>query len=110
VASPQNPFNSTSAERGLSAFDQRHVFTSNFLYELPWQRAQHGFTGHVLGGWQLNGIVRLGSGRPYTPIEALSTGDPGYENAFTNGLLRPFYANPNAPNGTIAYGYQAACG
>ena len=109
VASPQNPFNSTSGERGLSAFDQRHTFTSNFLYELPFYKEQRGAVGHLLGGWQLNGIIRLGSGRPYTPVEALSTVDAGFENTFTNGLLRPFNGNTSLPNGTIAFGYQAAC-
>jgi hypothetical protein len=109
IAAPQDPFNSTSGERGLSAFHQKHIFTSNFTYELPFMKSQRGFVGHTLGGWQLNGIIRLGSGRPYTPVEAFSTVDVGFENTFTNGVLRPFYGNQTAPNGTIAFGYQAAC-
>jgi hypothetical protein len=109
VASPQNPFDGSRAERGLSAFHQKHNFTANFLWELPFMREQRGAAGRVLGGWQIGGLIRMGSGRPYTPIEAFGFGDFGFENAFTNGLLRPFNGNPNAPEGTIAIGVTTAC-
>jgi hypothetical protein len=112
VADPENPFNSTSQERGLSAFHQKHNFTANFIYELPFYREQKGFTGRLLGGYQVSGIIRLASGRPYTPTNLLGNYDPSWDAAFTSGVgpLRPYNGNPSAPVGTIAFGFQAACG
>jgi hypothetical protein len=111
VANSQNPFDTTTGERGLSAFHQKHNFTANFIYELPFFKDQEGIVGRVLGGFKFAGIVRLGSGRPYTPIEFLGNVDAGYEAGFFSGVgpLRPFNGNPTASNGTIAFGYEAAC-
>ena len=109
IAVSQNPFDTLQGEWGLSAFHQKHNFTANFVYELPFFKDQKGFVGKALGGFQFNGIIFAGSGRPYTPIQAFSNVDPGFEGAFTNGVLRPFNGNPSAANGTIAFGYGAAC-
>lgn len=109
VANPQQPFNSTNGERGLSAFHQKHSFTTNFIYETPWFKDQKGFAGKVLGGYQISGILRIASGRPYSPFEFFGSYDPGFDGAFFSGVgpLRPYNGNPNAPNGTIAYSYNA---
>ncbi|HEX8284882.1 MAG TPA: carboxypeptidase regulatory-like domain-containing protein [Pyrinomonadaceae bacterium] len=110
VAHSQNPFDYNNGERGLSAFHQKHTFTTNFLYELPFMKDQRGFVGKLLGGFQLGGLIRAGSGRPYTPNTFFGTYDPGFENGFIGaGGLRPFNGNPGAPDGTIAFGYAAAC-
>jgi outer membrane receptor protein involved in Fe transport len=111
VANSQNPFDTLRGERGLSAFHQKHNFTANFIYELPFFKDQQGFAGRVLGGFKFAGIIRLGSGRPYTPVEILGTVDPGYEAGFFSGVgpLRPFNGNATAPIGTIAFGFEAAC-
>jgi hypothetical protein len=103
IAISQNPFDANRGERGLSAFNQTHTFSSNFVMELPWMRNQRGFVGHALGGWQMNGIVLAGSGRPYTTAEFFGRYDP-----LLTGSLRPFNGNPNAPEGTIAFGSFAA--
>jgi hypothetical protein len=110
IAIPQRPFDWNAGERGLSAFDQRHNFNANFIFEVPYYRDQHGWRGRALGGWQLTGILRLQSGRPYTPVEAFGSYDVGFDGAFVGaGPLRPYNGNPSAPNGTIAYGFAAAC-
>jgi hypothetical protein len=50
------------ADRARADFDVRHPFTTNFVWTLP------GAEDHVLaGGWQLNGILTLRSGVPFTP-------------------------------------------
>jgi hypothetical protein len=51
---------------GQSAFDVRHSFSTNFLYELP-GRNLSGAAGRVLGGWSLSGLIRMNSGFPNTP-------------------------------------------
>jgi outer membrane receptor protein involved in Fe transport len=111
VAQAQRFFDTTTSERGLSAFHQKHNFTANFIYDFPFFKEQNGTLGKLLGGYQISSIMRLGSGRAYTPINAFGTYDPNFENGFIGlGGLRTFNGNPNAPEGTIAYGFTAACG
>jgi TonB dependent receptor-like, beta-barrel len=55
-------------EYGRSTLDRRHVFTANYVWDLPWMRQAHGFTGGVLGGWQLAGILSVNSGLPLTVL------------------------------------------
>jgi outer membrane receptor protein involved in Fe transport len=110
VATAQRFFDITSGERGLSAFHQKHSFVSSFIADLPFYKEQRGVVGKLLGGYRVSGIVRLGSGRPYTPIQAIGVYDNAFDTSFLGvGSLRPFNGNPNAPTGTIAFGYGAAC-
>jgi hypothetical protein len=55
-------------DHGLSAFDATHRLAGTFIYELPFFRGSRGLTNTVLGGWQLNGILSLQSGFPFTVI------------------------------------------
>jgi hypothetical protein len=61
------------AEKSLADFHRAHQFTASANYDLPFGHGRrHGasWTGvrqAALGGWQVNGIVTLLSGRPYTP-------------------------------------------
>jgi hypothetical protein len=95
----QQPFEGNRSERGLSAFHQKHAMTAAFIYDLPFMRDQKGFVGKAVGGWQVNGILLFGSGRPYSPAEAFGRYDPN-----VSAFFRPFVGNPNAPQGTIAFG------
>jgi hypothetical protein len=60
-----NPF-CWSCDKGLADFDIRHRFVSSFLWELPIFNQGGGWKRALLGGWQLNGILTLQSGRPFT--------------------------------------------
>jgi trimeric autotransporter adhesin len=66
----QNPFE-ISADRGLSSFDQRHKFTGNWIYDLPFgdnrRFVPKGAWSHILGGWQWSGDFTIGSGLYFTP-------------------------------------------
>jgi trimeric autotransporter adhesin len=66
----QDPFD-IAADRGLSSFDQRHKFTGNWIYELPFGEnhrfAQRGPLSHILDGWQWSGDFTIGSGLYFTP-------------------------------------------
>jgi hypothetical protein len=66
----QNPFD-IAGDRGLSSFDQRHKFTGNWIYELPFGEnhrfAKNGALSHILGGWQWSGDFTIGSGLYFTP-------------------------------------------
>jgi hypothetical protein len=110
IAFSQHPFDITNGERGLSAFHQKHNFTANFIYELPFYKEQRGATGKLLGGYQLSGFILMGSGRAYTPQNAFGSYDPVFDAAFSGafGSVRPFNGNPNAPIGTIAFSASSA--
>jgi hypothetical protein len=68
---PQNTHD-MAAERGDVEPDYRNQFTSAWSYSLPFgpnQRwlASNGPAQWLVGGWQLNGIIALYSGRSFTP-------------------------------------------
>ena len=65
----QNPFN-LAAERGRSLFDARNRFVLSYQWSLPFWRQPHGWYQQVLGNWQLNGIVTLMSGTPFTVFDS----------------------------------------
>jgi hypothetical protein len=61
-----------AAERALSSFDQRHRFTADYIYELPFGKEKKWFSGdgwgqRMLGGFSFSGNVTLASGVPFTP-------------------------------------------
>lgn len=58
---------------GNSIFDVTHRVGLSFVWQLPWYQGQKGFTGHVLGGWQINGIWGFHSGFPWTPYCSISS-------------------------------------
>jgi hypothetical protein len=59
--------------RGLSDFDVRQTFVSNFTWELPNPKNRSRLTQWAFSGWQLGGIYRASSGQPFTPLLG---GDP----------------------------------
>lgn len=65
-----------NAEYGPADIDRRHVFTGSYVYTLPFYKSQQGFTGHVLGGWELSGIGYLYSGLHYTASASTFSQDP----------------------------------
>jgi carboxypeptidase family protein/TonB-dependent receptor-like protein len=79
---PQNPYN-LDAEWAVAAFDARHVFSANATWQLPVFRSHA-----VLGGWQLNGILSLHTGYPFSPsIQTPNWSRSG--NISTNAEDRP---------------------
>ncbi|MGH9339672.1 MAG: TonB-dependent receptor domain-containing protein [Acidobacteriota bacterium] len=69
-------------ERALTNFDVRQRFVGSYLWELPVGTGQHWDLGSpllnsVLGNWQLNGIITLRDGQPFTPSMAFSTANTG---------------------------------
>jgi hypothetical protein len=80
------------AEWGLSSFDQRHRFTGDLTYELPFGSGKRwlesGAAGSLLGNWVINGNIQLASGTPFT---ARILGNVGDLARGTNGTLRANY-------------------
>ena len=67
IALAQDPFN-RRLDRGRSSYDRPLRLAGNFVYELPFYREQTGFTGRVLGGWQVNSNFNFQSGAPFSPL------------------------------------------
>ena len=70
-----NPFN-TYYDHGSGIIDQRHVFSANYIYDLPFfLHSQSALTRSLLGGWQISGITAANSGHPinatYSPDKAI---------------------------------------
>ena len=62
--------NNFKADRGDGTFDYRHVFTGNWVYDLPAGQGRR-FLNHanpivtaVLGGWEFTGITHFNTGGP----------------------------------------------
>jgi hypothetical protein len=51
----------TRLNYGPGDFDVRHLANVAFTYDLPWRKKSL-----LLGGWSVQGIVTMNSGRPYT--------------------------------------------
>ena len=51
--------------RSGTPFHNRHRYTTDFVYELPFAKnASSRAVKHILGGWQISGIVELRTGTP----------------------------------------------
>ena len=96
--------NNIAAERARSSFDIPHRFTGSFVYELPIGPGKAlggglaGGAAKLLSGWQLNGIVTLQAGQPYTvalpgELDNSNTGRSSY--GFGAGDRPNVAGNPN---------------
>lgn len=117
---PINPL-MPELERGASDLDVRHRFTFSNVYDLPigrgrrWGRNWSKTTNFFLGGFQINDLVTIQSGPPYTVVfgeggsRPMLIGDPtptpaqiaaGLEfnpDAFRAPAIRVFPNDPNSP-------------
>jgi hypothetical protein len=82
---PQDP-DDKKAFWGPSNFDVRHNFTANFSAETPWGKSWKGLPKYALANWQVNGIVALSSGTPFSVLL-------GFDNA--RNRSRAFSQWPN---------------
>jgi outer membrane receptor protein involved in Fe transport len=101
-ANAQNPFCINRCERSISQIDRKHAFSANFIWEMPWMKEQKGILGHILGGWQLNGVYLLVSGEPYTPGQFGNGSFFGLGNTYLTSGDRPFIGNPAADPRLVA--------
>lgn len=93
---PQNSYN-IRADYGRATLDRRHVFTANYIYELPWMSNRTDFIGNILGGWQASGVVVLNSGLPFTATTSgFDAGGLGFVPALVAGGRPNVLCDPNA--------------
>jgi hypothetical protein len=81
-----------SKDKGPADFDVERRFVTSFLWELPFFRGPKNWRRAVLGGWQLNGILTLQSGLPFTVAAGTdrSLAGVGADHADVNGPAHTF--------------------
>jgi hypothetical protein len=109
---PQDP-RFLNNERADSIIDVRHRLTLSYLWELPFGKGKKyvnrsGPADWVLGGWQINGLLTVQSGLPFSPVLQTSTTNTGTGS-------RPDIISPVTYPGTLqqwftvsSYGIPAA--
>jgi hypothetical protein len=105
VAGAQNPFDTSGGEKALSGLDFPKTASIYFIYELPGFKSQHGFLGHLLGGYQLNSTWRFSSGQLWTPVEVEGS-NSSCQNSFDANFYgvstcRLFNGSLTAPVGNV---------
>ncbi|HZB44636.1 MAG TPA: TonB-dependent receptor, partial [Pyrinomonadaceae bacterium] len=111
--------------RGRSDFDRTHRFVHSFVYDLPAVVSQDTSARWLLNNWQVNGILTLQSGLPFSVIQVPDnntvqranfrpgvTGDIDFDgrtqgrlnqyfntNAFASSTLTGGFFDPNNPFG-----------
>jgi hypothetical protein len=59
---------------GPASFDRTHILVATYTYTLPFFKESNGIVKALLYGYELSGITRLQSGKPYTITGSTSTG------------------------------------
>ena len=90
---PHQNNQNTSADRGLSVFDRRHVWRLSWVYDIP-VRFQQPVVNAILGGWEFSGITSINSGLAFTVVT-------GQDNSLSGqGADRPdLVGDPELPGG-----------
>jgi hypothetical protein len=90
-----NPYDS-NADWSAAAFDIRHVFSANATWEIPGYKQNP-----LLSGWQVNTIVSLHTGLPFSPSIATSNWS---RDGNTSGEDRPNLCDPNVDPSSLISG------
>jgi hypothetical protein len=69
-------------DRASSGFDIRHRVSQSLIYDLPIGKGKrfdvsNGLANAIFGNWQVNGILTLQTGLPFTPVLATSVSNAG---------------------------------
>jgi outer membrane receptor protein involved in Fe transport len=103
----QNPYN-LKADKGPAATDLPHIFSAAWVYALPFGKGSKLSSGNravnaLIGGWNINGVLSLNSGRAFdvgSGKDIAQTGNfnfgngYGYERANLVGSLYPSNKTP----------------
>ena len=94
--------------RASSNFDQRHVVSISYIYDLPFFKGS-GLTHTLLGGWQISGITGIQTGSPFSVsnggVGEISSDNAGVGNGVaSSGSWPDRVGNPNSgsPGGALS--------
>lgn len=77
-----------------SNFDQRHILTVSWVYDLPFFR-RAGLRHKLLGGWQFAGIMTAQSGTPFSITNGVFGDSAGVANGFGTGSYADLVGDPH---------------
>ncbi|MGA2202364.1 MAG: carboxypeptidase regulatory-like domain-containing protein [Terriglobales bacterium] len=80
-----------------STYDQRHIFTVSYIYNLPIFQHSKGLKGSLLGGWQLSGITTAQTGEPVSILNGGDYDNAGVSNDAGSGSFADIVGNPHGP-------------
>lgn len=92
---PENSYN-IRLDRGRATLDRTHVFTANYIYDLPFFTKRHDLVGNILGGWEISGLVTLQSGLWYTVTTNFDAAGLGNVPALIAGNRSNVLCAPNS--------------
>jgi hypothetical protein len=100
-----DPYNA-QVDRAVADFDVTHLYRFNAIYNFPKVQAS-GFTGKLLNGWWVSGILSLNTGLPFSP--ALQTNrSRSRVNGGGAGVDRPDVV-AGRDNSNITKGVSSGC-
>jgi hypothetical protein len=111
-STPANAYN-YSLERSFSPFDTTHRFVGNVLWNLPIGKGglvlnSGGLASTLIGGWQVNSIVTLETGTPFTVTSTDQSFTGGNHASRANCTANPYIGATTDPSqivGTNAPGF-----
>jgi hypothetical protein len=87
-----------------SNYDQRHILTVAWTYDLPFYRGRRGLVHTFLGGWQYNGIMTSQSGVPFSVIDGIFGDNAGVADGISsNGSYADRVGDPYAHPAASCY-------
>jgi hypothetical protein len=100
-STPANAYN-YSLERSFSPFDVKHRFVANALYVLPIGKGglilnNNSMASRMIGGWQLNGVLTLQSGLPFSVAAPDASATGGSHASRANCIGDPFVGATTDP-------------
>ena len=93
-----NPLDSRNKnlDYGLLELDRTHMFSLNYVWEIPFFKGRDHPAARILGGWQLSGITTFQSGLPVMITQA---GDVANFGGGTGGQRPDIVGDPHAGRG-----------
>lgn len=96
-----------NGSRSVSSYDIPHFLSMTGIYELPFGRGkkyfgQHGAASWLLGNWQVNSVVQLRSGQPFTVFVNGDVANIGNTVSWWSYARPNLVGNPQVSNRTAA--------
>jgi hypothetical protein len=95
---------------GPSSFDHTHVFSGSYVWQLPSLSQANRVVRHVLGDWQVGGIVSAATGRPITVLQGTEISGTGIGNDRGTYCTGKGAAGDACQAGITAYGNNSCAG
>jgi hypothetical protein len=81
---------------GRQSFDQKAIFNTFIVYQIPYYSAQNGVVGRLLGGWTISPVLTAGTGQPLQCVTNNNGQNWGGEDGatFTDSNENCVFINP----------------